>query len=125
MQTLFLHKQEATETVVPREWYAACECPAGAILGHGLCTALAVVGGNVLAKRISERVVLVLGGQLTFTNCVQSGMGSPGSSTQCGHLLSEVLLWCIFGCLWFHAAVAGICFLSFAAFTAVGEFYGL
>lgn len=34
----------------------------GAILGHGLCTALAVVGGNVLAKRISERVVLVLGG---------------------------------------------------------------
>ncbi|CDI83596.1 transmembrane protein, putative [Eimeria acervulina] len=80
LQTLFLHKQEATETVVPREWYAACECPAGAILGHGLCTALAVVGGNVLAKRISERVVLVLG---------------------------------------------GICFLSFAAFTAVGEFYGL
>ncbi|CDJ67331.1 transmembrane protein, putative [Eimeria necatrix] len=50
----------------------------GAILGHGLCTALAVVGGNVLAKRISERVVLVLG---------------------------------------------GICFLSFAAFTAVGELY--
>lgn len=34
----------------------------GAILGHGFCTALAVVGGNVLAKRISERVVLVLGG---------------------------------------------------------------
>lgn len=34
----------------------------GAILGHGLCTALAVVGGNVLAKRISERLVLVLGG---------------------------------------------------------------
>ncbi|CDI74469.1 transmembrane protein, putative [Eimeria praecox] len=51
----------------------------GAIFGHGLCTALAVLGGNVLAKRISERVVLVLG---------------------------------------------GICFLSFAAFTAVGEFYG-
>lgn len=39
-----------------------CELAAGAILGHGLCTALAVVGGNVLAKRISERVVLVLGG---------------------------------------------------------------
>lgn len=51
----------------------------GAILGHGLCTALAVLGGNVLAKRISERVVLVLG---------------------------------------------GICFLSFAAFTALGEFFG-
>ncbi|KAL8452470.1 hypothetical protein Emed_001327 [Eimeria media] len=34
----------------------------GAILGHGLCTMLAVVGGNMLAKRISERVVLVLGG---------------------------------------------------------------
>ncbi|KAL8447954.1 hypothetical protein Emag_004152 [Eimeria magna] len=36
----------------------------GAILAHGLCTMLAVVGGNMLAKRISERVVLVLGGEL-------------------------------------------------------------
>lgn len=34
----------------------------GAILGHGLCTGLAVLGGQMLAKRISERVVLLLGG---------------------------------------------------------------
>ncbi|XP_026190653.1 GDT1-like protein 3 [Cyclospora cayetanensis] len=34
----------------------------GAILGHGLCTGLAVLGGNVLAKRISERLVLLIGG---------------------------------------------------------------
>lgn len=34
----------------------------GAIVGHGLCAALAVIGGHVLAKKISERLVLLLGG---------------------------------------------------------------
>ncbi|KEP64081.1 UNVERIFIED_CONTAM: membrane protein C17G8.08c, putative [Hammondia hammondi] len=34
----------------------------GAALGHALCTALAVLGGKVLASRISERVVLLTGG---------------------------------------------------------------
>ncbi|PFH36238.1 putative membrane protein C17G8.08c [Besnoitia besnoiti] len=35
---------------------------AGAALGHALCTALAVIGGKVLAARISERLVLLAGG---------------------------------------------------------------
>ncbi|CBZ50592.1 hypothetical protein NCLIV_010610 [Neospora caninum Liverpool] len=34
----------------------------GAALGHALCTALAVLGGKVLASRISERIVLLTGG---------------------------------------------------------------
>ncbi len=37
---------------------------AGAILGHGICTAIAVIGGRLIAGRISERVVTALGGLL-------------------------------------------------------------
>lgn len=36
----------------------------GGIMGHGCCTSLAVVGGRVLASRISERAVLAAGGVL-------------------------------------------------------------
>jgi len=36
----------------------------GAFLGHVLCTALAVVGGKFLAKKISERTVNICGGLL-------------------------------------------------------------
>jgi len=36
----------------------------GASLGHALCTGIAVVGGKLLASRISERTVLLVGGGL-------------------------------------------------------------
>ena len=36
----------------------------GAILGHGICTAIAVVGGRLVAGRISERVITGVGGVL-------------------------------------------------------------
>lgn len=36
----------------------------GGVLGHACCTALAVLGGRVLASRISERTVLASGGVL-------------------------------------------------------------
>lgn len=36
----------------------------GGVLGHGCCTALAVLGGRVLASRISERAVMACGGVL-------------------------------------------------------------
>ena len=36
----------------------------GASLGHMLCTGLAVIGGKLLASRISERTVLLSGGGL-------------------------------------------------------------
>lgn len=55
----------------------------GAILGHGLCTGLAVLGGQMLAKRISERVVLVLGGIcfLSFAAWTVGGeLYSPGGA---------------------------------------------
>lgn len=34
----------------------------GACIGHSLCTGIAVVGGKLLASRISERAVLGIGG---------------------------------------------------------------
>ncbi len=36
----------------------------GAILGHAICTAIAVIGGRMLAGRISERTITGLGGCL-------------------------------------------------------------
>lgn len=36
----------------------------GAILGHGICTAIAVIGGRLIAGRISEKWVTALGGML-------------------------------------------------------------
>ncbi|RHY66856.1 hypothetical protein DYB30_007147 [Aphanomyces astaci] len=36
----------------------------GAILGHSMCTGLAVVGGKFLASRISEKTVTIVGGAL-------------------------------------------------------------
>jgi putative Ca2+/H+ antiporter (TMEM165/GDT1 family) len=36
----------------------------GGVVGHGCCTALAVLGGRVLAARISERAIVTAGGVL-------------------------------------------------------------
>ncbi len=36
----------------------------GAILGHGICTVIAVIGGRLVAGRISERVITGIGGVL-------------------------------------------------------------
>lgn len=34
----------------------------GAILGHAVCTAIAVIGGRMIARRISERLVTAIVG---------------------------------------------------------------
>lgn len=36
----------------------------GAIMGHGICSAIAVIGGRMLAGRISERIITFSGGCL-------------------------------------------------------------
>ena len=36
----------------------------GAVLGHGICTAIAVIGGRLIAGKISERVITAVGGVL-------------------------------------------------------------
>jgi len=36
----------------------------GAILGHGICSAIAVLGGRMIAGRISERAITAIGGSL-------------------------------------------------------------
>lgn len=36
----------------------------GAVLGHGICAAIAVIGGRLIAGRISERVITAIGGVL-------------------------------------------------------------
>ncbi len=46
--------------------YAPVVVAGGAILGHGLCSLLAVLGGKWIAGRISERLLLGVGGGLFF-----------------------------------------------------------
>ena len=36
----------------------------GAVLGHGICTVIAVIGGRLVAGKISERVITAIGGVL-------------------------------------------------------------
>jgi len=36
----------------------------GAVFGHGICTAIAVIGGRLIAGKISERVITAVGGVL-------------------------------------------------------------
>ena len=44
----------------------------GAFVGHSFCTGLAVVGGRLLASRISERTVAFLGAILFLLFAVHS-----------------------------------------------------
>ncbi|NJL98681.1 MAG: TMEM165/GDT1 family protein [Synechococcaceae cyanobacterium SM2_3_2] len=46
---------------------------AGATLGHGIMTALAVIGGRMIASRVSERAVLWVGGILFLVFAVLTG----------------------------------------------------
>mmetsp|Transcript_22202 Transcript_22202/g.54808 ORF Transcript_22202/g.54808 Transcript_22202/m.54808 type:complete len:281 (-) Transcript_22202:434-1276(-) len=52
----------------------------GAIIGHAICTGLAVVGGRIVALRISQRAVAFTGGILFFGFAFQALIyGAPGS----------------------------------------------
>ena len=47
----------------------------GGVLGHAICTSLAVIGGRILATRISERAVALIGGVLFITFAVVTASG--------------------------------------------------
>ena len=49
----------------------------GGLVGHALCTGLAVVGGRMLAARISERTVAWVGGVLFLVFAVHSFVVGP------------------------------------------------
>lgn len=52
----------------------------GAIAGHAFCTGLAVVGGRILALRISQRAVAITGGFLFIFFAAQAFFfGAPGT----------------------------------------------
>ncbi|CAK9252796.1 unnamed protein product, partial [Sphagnum jensenii] len=44
----------------------------GGLLGHAFCTGLAVIGGRLLAARISEKTVAIIGGILFLFFAVHS-----------------------------------------------------
>jgi putative Ca2+/H+ antiporter (TMEM165/GDT1 family) len=45
---------------------SALAVTAGAILGHTICTLIAVIGGKLIAGRISERKITAIGGLLFY-----------------------------------------------------------
>lgn len=51
----------------------------GGVLGHACCTSLAVVGGRMLASRISERTVTMCGGVLFLIFAVHGILQDPSS----------------------------------------------
>ena len=58
----------------------------GGIIGHAFCTGLAVIGGRIIALKISQRLVAVAGGLLFFVFAVSAPKaafllvyGAPGS----------------------------------------------
>jgi len=53
---------------------------AGGVFGHACCTSLAVVGGRMLASRISERTVTMAGGMLFLIFAVHGMLQDPSSS---------------------------------------------
>jgi len=49
----------------------------GGIIGHALCTGLAVIGGRLLASRISEKTVALAGGSLFLVFALHSAWNGP------------------------------------------------
>jgi len=47
----------------------------GGIIGHAVCTSLAVIGGRMLATRISERMVALIGGILFISFAIITASG--------------------------------------------------
>jgi putative Ca2+/H+ antiporter (TMEM165/GDT1 family) len=53
----------------------------GAILGHAICTGIAVIGGRMIAGRISERLVTAIGGGLFIFFGILAAVQSHGTQT--------------------------------------------
>ena len=54
----------------------------GGILGHALCTGLAVMGGRIIATRISVRTVTLVRGEHFGEICVGSLSSEPKGLTE-------------------------------------------
>lgn len=52
----------------------------GATLGHSICTGIAVIGGRMIAQRISVKTVTLIGGLFFLLNAAFSLATGPGSS---------------------------------------------
>ena len=56
---------------------SALAVTAGAILGHTICALIAVIGGKLIAGRISERTITVIGGVLFYVFAIASFIEGP------------------------------------------------
>jgi len=51
----------------------------GGVLGHALCTGLAVLGGKLLSTKISEKAVLIVGGVVFLAFGIHSVWAGPSA----------------------------------------------
>ena len=51
----------------------------GSIIGHAICTALAVIGGKLLAQKISVKTVTIIGGLVFLLFSCTALLHNPNS----------------------------------------------
>ncbi len=62
-------------TIALAAQYDPISVTVGAVLGHAICTAIAVIGGKMIAGRISERQITFIGGCLFLIFGVLAALG--------------------------------------------------
>lgn len=55
---------------------------AGGVLGHSICTGLAVIGGRLIASKISVRTVTIIGGIVFIAFAITSSIWDPTSEAK-------------------------------------------
>lgn len=53
----------------------------GGIIGHAICTGLGVIGGRIIAQKISVRTVTLIGGVVFIIFAITSSIWDPTSDT--------------------------------------------
>lgn len=52
----------------------------GGIIGHSICTGLGVIGGRIIAQKISVRTVTIVGGIVFLIFAITSSIWDPNDS---------------------------------------------
>jgi len=53
----------------------------GGIIGHSICTGIGVIGGRIIAQKISVRTVTLIGGVVFLVFAITSSIWDPTSDT--------------------------------------------
>jgi putative Ca2+/H+ antiporter (TMEM165/GDT1 family) len=54
----------------------------GGVLGHSICTGLAVIGGRLIASKISVKTITIIGGLVFIAFAITSSIWDPTAEAQ-------------------------------------------